>query len=392
MARRLRDRWGSITEVRKGEIYRIRYWAETPNGYKRCSETVRGTKSKAEMRRAELMLAHGDDAPCPTVGYVWEKYALPTYESKVKSNDMSPRSLDGYMRSWRANVEPTWGEVPCDEVRPLIIQQWLSGLTLSQAKRGLQILAGILDYAVRYEFTDRNPSREKYLLPSKATVSRRDSGVWNLEELGQVWRAVIDGAQWMEPAFIVAAFGGARVSESIGILANEVSLLEVDGLPMATVPIVRQMTKEHGISDRLKTEQSKRTIVIPGKAALRLNEIAHDTEPTWPLTNNGFGDWVTRDRLNGNWRKHVLTRLPESQRHLFQNLRNSWQTNCRWTLKMQPYYIEALMGHRVAGVTGQHYDRPQVEMFVSAVAEAYGNVRYDDGWDFVPLGQIGTQG
>lgn len=388
--RRMRDSWGSIAEVRKGEVYRIRYWAETEDGYKRCSETVRGTRKDAEKRRSELMIAHSDDAPCPTVGQVWEKYALPTYESKVEHGDLSPRSLDGYRRSWHANIEPTWRNVPCDEVKPLKVQQWVSSLNLSQAKRGLQILAGILDYAVMYEFTDRNPAREKYLMPSKSTIKRRDAGVWNLEELGVVWKTVIDHAQWMEPAFIIAAFGGARVSESIGVIAGEVTLETVEGVPVAFVPIVRQITKEQGVSDRLKTEHSRRTIVIPGKAAVRLYDIASKTEPTYFLTNDGFGNWVTRDRLNINWRKCVLANLPEDQRHLFQNLRNSWQTNCRWSLDIPPWIAEPLLGHVGQGVTGKHYDRPQAEMFAEAIAEAYRRNQFDTDWDFLPLGQDGT--
>lgn len=383
MARKRRDQWGSITEIERGRRYRIRYWAETPTGYKRCSTTVRGTKKDAELKRAELMIQHGNDAPCPTVKYVWDTYALPSYMERVETDDLSPRSFAGYRRSWEADVSPTWANVPCDEVKPLAVQQWLMSLGLSQAKRGLQILTNVLDFAVRYELVDRNACREKYVMPSKATVNKRDKGVWTLDELGDVWKAVIDGAAWMEPAFIIAAFGGARVSESIGVYAHEVSSFDADGMTVALVPIVRQMTKENGLTDRLKTEQSRRTIAIPGKAGKRLLEIAASTNNGWPLTNNGFGDWMSRDKVNYAWRKDVMPLLPEKQRHPFQNLRNSWQTNCRWTLKMQPYYIEAMMGHRTAGVTGQHYDRPQAEMFAEAITEAYRRCPFDEGWDFI---------
>jgi hypothetical protein len=63
--------------------------------------------------------------------------------------------------------------------------------------------------------------------------------------------------------------------------------------------------------------------------------------------------------------------------HPFRNLRNSWQTWMRWEVGLPPYYIEPLMGHKVRGVTGQHYDRPTPEVLAAAVARAY-----DDGpWD-----------
>lgn len=50
---RRRDAWASITEVRAGEVYRIRYWSSGPDGYRRRSETVRGTRRDAERRRTQ---------------------------------------------------------------------------------------------------------------------------------------------------------------------------------------------------------------------------------------------------------------------------------------------------------------------------------------------------
>jgi hypothetical protein len=47
-----------------------------------------------------------------------------------------------------------------------------------------------------------------------------------------------------------------------------------------------------------------------------------------------------------------------------------------------PHHIEALMGHRVAGVTGMHYDRPVAEQMAHVVADAYRRHPYDRGCDF----------
>ena len=394
--RKKRSAWGSLTQV-DSSTWRIRYWSSGPDGYKRRSETVRGSRLDAERRRAELMLDHSEDAPCPTVGQAWERWVLPDLERRVESDDISVRTMSAYRRAWVADVEPVWGGVPCDSVRPLHIQQWLLDLGLSQAKRALQLLTLVLDYAVRYELCDHNPTRERYVMPSKSTVATRDKGVWTLDELGGVWRAVRAAAPWMEAAFLLAAFGGVRVSESVGPLAGEVErmdvdvalpagrleYMDVDGIPLALVPILRQVTKEEGVTERLKTERSRRTVIVPGRAALALKSIAESTPADWPLTNDGAGAFVSRDRLNRSWRLDVLPLLPEGQRHIFQNLRNSWQTNCRWTLGMPPWLVEPLMGHVGAGVTGQHYDRPQVLMFAETVARAYAEHPYDMGWDWL---------
>lgn len=381
MARRKRRAaWASMSEVQPG-VWRLRYWAAGPDGYKRRSRTVRGSRLDAERVRSELMLEHSEDAPCPTVGQAWGRWVLPDLERRLEGADISVRTHSAYLRAWGADVEPAWGDVPCDAVRPLAVQQWLLGLGLSQARRALQLLTLVLDYAVRYELIDHNVARERYIMPSKTTVKPRDKGVWTLDELGDVWRAVRGHAAWMEPAFLLAAFGGCRVSESVGPMAGEVERMDVDGVPLALVPIVRQVTKETGVSDRLKTESSRRTVIVPGRAALALVAAAAALPAEWPLTHDGAGAFVSRDRLNRSWRLDVLPSLPESQRHIFQNLRNSWQTNCRWTLGMAPWLVESLMGHVGAGVTGRHYDRPQTVMFAETVARAYAAHPYDAAWD-----------
>lgn len=57
----MRSNWGSVTEIEKNKRYRIRYWSETSQGYRRASETVRGTKRQAYDRLAELRLNHSED-------------------------------------------------------------------------------------------------------------------------------------------------------------------------------------------------------------------------------------------------------------------------------------------------------------------------------------------
>ena len=381
--RQTRAAWASIAQVDEGR-YRIRYWGKGAGGtYRRMSRTVRGSRMDAERVRSELMLEHSEDAPCPTVQQAWERWVLPDLERRVEGEDISVRTMTAYRRAWDADVSPRWGAVQCDAVRPLDVQQWLLELGLSQAKRALQILTLVLDYAVRYELTDHNSARERYIMPSKATVRQRDKGVWTLDELGEVWRVVRSDARWMEPAFLIAAFGGARVSESVGVLAGEVERMDIDGVPLALIPIVRQVTKETGVSDRLKTEGSRRTAIVPGRAALALLDAAAALPADWPLTHDGAGGWTSRDRLNRAWRNDVLPALPEDQRHIFQNLRNSWQTNCRWTLGMAPYYVEALMGHAGKGVTNKYYDRPSIEMMERAVANAWKSYLDNGGCDFV---------
>ena len=372
--RRRRDAWGSITEVERGRRYVIRYWASTDErGYRRHSVTVRGTRADAEKKRAELMLAHSEDAPSPTVQRLWDDYAIPDLERRVEDGDVVQTTLVQYRRWWARHVAPRWGDVSCQEVRPLQVQQWLSGLTRSQASNAMLVLSKAMDYAVRYGWCTSNPMRERYLMPSKSTVSSRDKGTWTLAELEGLWRKL--WGTWMEAAFILSAFGSARVGEALGPKAGEVELLDVDGVPVATVRIVRQV--EHNgtrVTDQLKTDESRRTIAVVGRAATRLAEIAGSMPAEWYLTNDGMGDFVPQERYTTNWRKMGME-------HPFRNLRNSWQTWMRWELRVAPYHIESMMGHKVSGTTGMYYDRPQGQAFAEVLADAYRGNRFDDGWE-----------
>ncbi len=366
-----RSAWASITQV-DGSTWRIRYWAEGADGYKRRSKTVRGTRKQAEAVRAQLMLEHGDDAPCPTVAQAWERWCVPEMEQRIAAGDLTAHSLRMYGSAWRNHVAPTWADVPLDAVRPLKVQQWISGLGASQARYATLALSKVMDYAVRYEYVAHNPMREKYLMPSKQTIQRADTGVWTLGELGDAWARV--RGEWFEPAFLLAAFGSCRVGESLGPMAGEVELRHVDEVPVTLVPIVRQVNNAGEVTDSLKTEQSRRTVVMAGKAALRLADIAASTPADWFLTNDGMGMPQPQRRLGKAWREMEMA-------HPFRNLRNSWQTNCRWELGMPPWLLEPMMGHAGRDVTGRHYDRPQADVFADAIAKAYAEHPYDLNWD-----------
>lgn len=371
--RKKRSAWASITQV-DSQTFRIRYWAKGADGqYKRRSKTIRGTRMDAERARSELMLEHSEDAPCPTVAQAWERWVLPDMEQRIASGDLKQHSLKLYQSSWRNHVAPTWADVQLDSVRPLRIQQWISGLGASQARYATITLSKVMDYAVRYELVSHNPMKERYIMPSKSTVRHADKGVWTLNELGDVWRRV--HGSWLEPAFLLSAFGSCRVGESLGPLASDVELREIDGIPIALVSVVRQMGNDGKVTDNLKTKQSQRVVCIPGKAALRISDVAQSIDGSWYLTNDGMGNPQPQHRLVRAWRDLGME-------HPFRNLRNSWQTNCRWELGMPPYLLEPMMGHAGRDVTGRYYDRPQADVFAEAVARAYAERPFDARWDF----------
>lgn len=376
MARRgMRSDWGSVQEVERGRRYRIRWWAETPEGYRRCSETVRGTRRDAHDRLAALRLEHSQDAPCPTVGECWGRWFLPDFERRVSEGDAAPSSLMQYRSVWGRHVAPTWEGVPADEVQPLAVQQWLLSLTSSQAQAATHLMRRVLAYPVRYGLVATNPMDAAYVMPARSTSARRDDGIWALEELGGLWREC--RGEWFEAAFLLMAFGGCRVGESLGPLGADVEAREAAGVPLAVVRVERQVTNANAVSDALKNEWSRRAVVVPGPPGERLCAISRAVGDGW-LTGDGLGGHARQDRLRGAWDGMMRdTTLP---RHPPKQLRPSWQTYMRWELRVPPYMIEPMMGHVGDGVTGRHYDRPMADQFCEAVAAAYAARPFAEGW------------
>lgn len=106
--------------------------------------------------------------------------------------------------------------------------------------------------------------------------------------------------------------------------------------------------------------------------------------------------WLVDDGDGGPVDKYALRRGWEPiQRDLggllMKNLRASWETALRWSLKLPPWITERLMGHvPLSGgkVTAYHYDSPEEGDLVRAVAEAYAARPVLEGTGLGPAGII----
>jgi integrase len=357
----MRRSWGSITRLGTNR-YRLRWWANGDDGYRRRTEIVHGTRKEASDRLAAIRVEHTSDAPIPTVGDVWRRWVLPDKERAHANGSLATNTLASYRSTWERHVAPRWENVPCDAVHPVDVQTWLDTKTRTVAQSSLSLARQVMQYAMRYEIVSANPFTIGYTMPTAGT--RRDKGTWTLDEIVEMWEGL--RGTWAEASFILCAFGGCRVGESLGVLASEVELTQVDGFDVALVPIERQVTVR-GLTDRLKTRTSRRTVVVCGEPARALADLASHADH-W-LVDDGLGHPTTNHAVNVWWRETGAD-------HPYRNLRNAWQTYMRWELLVPPYLIETLMGHVTDGVTGQYYDRPTTLQMASTVAKAFGTL-----WD-----------
>ena len=54
----------------------------------------------------------------------------------------------------------------------------------------------------------------------------------------------------------------------------------------------------------------------------------------------------------------------------FANLRTSWRTFAKYDWGLDSETLEILMGHKLDGISGEHYIRPKVENLVKDVARS----------------------
>lgn len=348
MPRQMRRSWGTVQWLSKDRA-QIKYWATKNGRYRRCSEVVRGTRKQVEDRLAELRTLYADDAPSPTVQTVWREYVVP---SKQDLKDATKRKRD------MAFDALPFKEYQVDSLRPLEIQQWLvsSDLAPSTVKRAFGVLDEIMDFSVRMEWAPSNPCAAKYIMPK---VEHKPKGVYTYQQLIEMTPT----GEWWEAAYILQAFGACRVAESLAPRADECRLKHFGGVPVFMAPIHAQIGAD-GFKASLKNEQSKRTAMVAGPMALRLEELRRDGR-TW-LTDDGGGQWVPYFRLYTAWKAaHDLD---------MKTLRSSCETWWKWDAKVPPHVIELLMGHiplSAGQVTGKHYDRPSDAQIAAALAQSW---------------------
>lgn len=357
-----RSPWGSITEVRKGKQYTLRYMANTPTGRTRKTETVYGTYKQASLRLAELRVKHANDNPCPTIANAYTWWYLPHLQERREQGSISQSTYNTYLRAWNTHIRDTWKNTPLDSVRPIEVQQWLNTLTRGDARFALRVLKEIERFALRYEAITASKFSLDYIMPKESCT--RSKRTFTLEGAQDALRRL--SGSMCEGSFIVACFGGARTAESLGVRCAEVYPLTVGGVYFAAVPIVRQMDTSGKLTERLKTASSKRTLLVPHPYGERLLEIcnAYQTQGFAWLVHKPDGSPAPKSYHYLRWKEQDFG-IP------FANLRPSWRTFAQMEWGVDTDTLELLMGHKLPGVTGAHYIRPSVEQLAERFAATY---------------------
>ncbi|NEN07639.1 site-specific integrase [Diaminobutyricibacter tongyongensis] len=213
---------GSITayESAAGKRYRVRY--RKPD---HSQTDKRGFRTK---REAELFLASVVTKKA-TGQYIDPTAARATVDRLgvawlASRSHLKPSSAYVYESAWRLHVEPRWGSVKVGSIRHTEVQAWITELSNGTetkkpksptiVRRSHDILAGILDNAVKDHLIPSNPARG-VKLPRR--VSREHVYLTN-EQVAELVAACGDHAT------IVAtlAYTGLRWGEATALRARDV--------------------------------------------------------------------------------------------------------------------------------------------------------------------------
>lgn len=358
-----RRSFGSVADLGKdldGKTrWRLRY---TEDGVRK-TEMVHGTRREAEHRLAELHAASDvRRQSLMTLDAAADRWLWPRVDE-----DASASTRRVYRSVWHRHVSPAWGSRPIAAIKPLDVQDWLMTLPGSAARFARILMSQTVDRAVMYGVVASNPLDVDYRLPK---AEERPKDAYSAADLVRVCRAV-EGTLAEAPV-VLMAFGGLRVSESLGVMPGDVSEhVAQNGVRLALIAVERQASRECGVTETLKTPQSRRTAVVFGPFVDRLLELRDAVSARGErfLADDGLGTPVESRFVSYYMRLRVeAAGMPC---HQLRALRRSWETMAHWELGLGPEEVEPLMGHAGKTVTARHYDRPSPEALAEAVARAY---------------------
>jgi integrase len=214
-----RRQFGRIRLLPSGR-WQIRY--PSPEGIEQPGPRTFPTKAEASrfLAKIETDIDRGVWAD-PVLGRItvreWANRYLPTM------THLKPKTRAGYDSLLKATILPVLGDVPLGKLRPIIVQEWLAGLTTrglspSRARQAYRLLSQLLAAAEDSGLVVSNPCRRirlPRLSESEPVILTHD----------QVSALVASCPAQYEPLVEGLAYGGLRIGEALALRRNCVDLL-----------------------------------------------------------------------------------------------------------------------------------------------------------------------
>ena len=372
--------FGTIIEVEKGRKYGLRWTQNTDRGRMKRYETFYGNKTDAKARLREIesnVRNNGSDRLVPTFGEAYEKYYLPSLETRVANGSIKRRTVEHYMNCYRYFLQERWEGVSVTEIKIAGIEEWMLSITKSKGRISMAIMRGVLDECVKHEFLQTNPARAK--INRSSLGSKIDSGIWSLEELDELaWRS---RGEVFFYSVILIAFASCRPGESLGPRVDEIRRRDVMGMTFAEVDVNRQVVNDGTLTSDsdLKNEFSPRKVFVPEPWCWPVLHAADNPrEGQVLLSDAGYGLHFKQYQIARKLTSAFSSgKMGDLERHPWKNLRPAWETWINWRNHIDHERREKLMGHVGTGVTAVYYDRPLDVQLMEEVARSFREVPYE---------------
>jgi len=241
---------------------------------------------------------------------------------QATTTNLRPTTRDLYTYLLRRFLLPTFGKAALSSIDVLAVRAWLATLQAqplspSTVAKAYRLLSRILGAAVEAGYLLRNPCTVKGAGQERAPEMRfaTVAQVAALADaIGPRYRALV----------LVAAYGGLRWGELVGLRVKRVDLLH------GRVTVAEQVSEVNGqlIPGPPKTEAGRRTVTLPAAAAAALaGHLAEFAEPgpeglVFPAPEGGY---LRRSNFRRRWWLQA-TRVVGVEGLRFHDLRHSAAT------------------------------------------------------------------
>ena len=285
-----------VRQWNKSSSIRVIFW------YKgiECRETLKLEPTKnnikyAERLRGEILNAialgtfnYADYFPqskrARLFGHVWIKATvgelLQDYMS-IAAKTLEPSTVNGYQKVCDKHLFPVFGHIPLRELSPIIIRNWVIGLTITAktVRNILTPLRNMLDQALNDGLIERHPLNK--LVLSKLLNKKTIKSDWEVDPFDQdEIKAILNEADGQaRNLFQFAFFTGLRTSELIALEWNDIDWFK--GVVRISRAVV--LKQEKGT----KTKAGTRDILLlpPAAEALKAQKQAQQKAKTEQAIN-----------------------------------------------------------------------------------------------------------
>lgn len=220
--RRARYQFGFLELVKRKEhdVWTFRFYTVGPDGmrrYRRVSvgTTIQYPTESAALKAAEALRLSANTS-APGSGPVLVDVLIERYRREALPDRFSTRM--SYSSMLRRHIQPRWGNIPLQQIRPLEVEAWLKSLKLaSNTKSHLRNLLHLLfQWALRWELVDKNPVQLVRQSKRRRNTPRRLS----VQEFRQLLKQLDEPCHTMA---VLAACIGLRIGEILGLQWGDIN-------------------------------------------------------------------------------------------------------------------------------------------------------------------------